>query len=85
MNNKPHEEVRGVPVMPCAWTRLFCRASSWLATGHRAPVSNTDINSWSHGELQAKLAEFGAPNMGEMKAFVDELCGGVWRSLSLAS
>ncbi len=53
--------------------------------GPPGAVSNTDINSWSHGELQAKLAEFGAPNMGEMKAFVDELCGGVWRSLSLAS
>ncbi len=53
--------------------------------GPPGAVSNTDINSWSHGELQAKLAEFGAPNMGEMKAFVDELCGGVWRTLSFDS
>uniref|UniRef100_A0A672LB81 Splicing factor 3B subunit 2-like n=1 Tax=Sinocyclocheilus grahami TaxID=75366 RepID=A0A672LB81_SINGR len=31
--------------------------------------SNVDFNAWTHGELQAKLAEFGAPNMGEMKTF----------------
>uniref|UniRef100_A0A8C2GGJ4 Splicing factor 3b, subunit 2 n=1 Tax=Cyprinus carpio TaxID=7962 RepID=A0A8C2GGJ4_CYPCA len=31
--------------------------------------SNIDINTWTHGELQAKLAEFGAPNMGEMETF----------------
>uniref|UniRef100_A0A673LW33 PSP proline-rich domain-containing protein n=1 Tax=Sinocyclocheilus rhinocerous TaxID=307959 RepID=A0A673LW33_9TELE len=47
--------------------------------------SNTDINTWTHGELQAKLAEFGAPNMGEMKTFEYELCGGVGLGLSLAA
>uniref|UniRef100_A0A673LRE5 PSP proline-rich domain-containing protein n=1 Tax=Sinocyclocheilus rhinocerous TaxID=307959 RepID=A0A673LRE5_9TELE len=47
--------------------------------------SNTDINTWTHGELQAKLAEFGAPNMGEMKTFEYELCGGVGLGLSLAT
>lgn len=31
--------------------------------------SNIDFNTWNHGELQAKLAEFGAPNMGENKTF----------------
>lgn len=31
--------------------------------------SNIDFNTWTHGELQAKLAEFGAPNMGEIKTF----------------
>uniref|UniRef100_A0A671S0I0 Splicing factor 3B subunit 2-like n=1 Tax=Sinocyclocheilus anshuiensis TaxID=1608454 RepID=A0A671S0I0_9TELE len=46
--------------------------------------SNTEINTWTHGELQAKLAEFGAPNMGEMKTFEYELCGGVWLGLPLA-
>uniref|UniRef100_A0A9J7Y9G6 Splicing factor 3b, subunit 2 n=1 Tax=Cyprinus carpio carpio TaxID=630221 RepID=A0A9J7Y9G6_CYPCA len=40
--------------------------------------SNIDINTWTHGELQAKLAEFGAPNMGEMETFEHERCGGVW-------
>uniref|UniRef100_A0A8C1NKF4 Splicing factor 3b, subunit 2 n=1 Tax=Cyprinus carpio TaxID=7962 RepID=A0A8C1NKF4_CYPCA len=38
--------------------------------------SNIDINTWTHGELQAKLAEFGAPNMGEMETFEHERCGG---------
>lgn len=48
--------------------------------------SNIDINTWTHGELQAKLAEFGAPNMGEMETFEHERCGGVWLGfLSLAS
>lgn len=46
MNNKPHEEVRGVPVIPCAWTRLFRRASSWLATGRRALIQ---IQILTHG------------------------------------
>lgn len=53
--------------------------------GPPGAVSNTDFNSWNHGELQAKLAEFGAPNMGEMNAFVDELCGGVFLSLASVS
>uniref|UniRef100_A0A8C1X6T1 Splicing factor 3b, subunit 2 n=1 Tax=Cyprinus carpio TaxID=7962 RepID=A0A8C1X6T1_CYPCA len=38
--------------------------------------SNVDFNTWTHGELQSKLAEFGAPNMGEMKTFYGGCCGG---------
>uniref|UniRef100_A0A8C1X4K9 Splicing factor 3b, subunit 2 n=1 Tax=Cyprinus carpio TaxID=7962 RepID=A0A8C1X4K9_CYPCA len=45
--------------------------------------SNIDINTWTHGELQAKLAEFGAPNMGEMETFEHERCGGVWLGVSV--
>ncbi|XP_016112502.1 splicing factor 3B subunit 2-like [Sinocyclocheilus grahami] len=35
--------------------------------------SNTAINTWTHGELQAKLAEFGAPNMGPREELIDRL------------
>ncbi|RXN19036.1 splicing factor 3B subunit 2 [Labeo rohita] len=35
--------------------------------------SNIDFNTWSHGELQAKLAEFGAPNMGPREELIDRL------------
>ncbi|XP_067255927.1 splicing factor 3B subunit 2 [Chanodichthys erythropterus] len=35
--------------------------------------SNIDFNTWTHGELQAKLAEFGAPNMGPREELIDRL------------
>ncbi|XP_016111188.1 splicing factor 3B subunit 2-like [Sinocyclocheilus grahami] len=35
--------------------------------------SNVDFNAWTHGELQAKLAEFGAPNMGPREELIDRL------------
>ncbi|XP_016347530.1 splicing factor 3B subunit 2 isoform X2 [Sinocyclocheilus anshuiensis] len=34
---------------------------------------NVDFNAWTHGELQAKLAEFGAPNMGPREELIDRL------------
>ncbi|NP_001098747.1 splicing factor 3B subunit 2 [Danio rerio] len=34
---------------------------------------NIDFNTWTHGELQAKLAEFGAPNMGPREELIDRL------------
>ncbi|XP_067117303.1 splicing factor 3B subunit 2 isoform X2 [Osmerus mordax] len=33
------------------------------------------LNSWSHPELQAKLAELGAPNMGPREELIDRLKG----------
>uniref|UniRef100_A0A8C1F3L8 Splicing factor 3b, subunit 2 n=1 Tax=Cyprinus carpio carpio TaxID=630221 RepID=A0A8C1F3L8_CYPCA len=47
--------------------------------------SNVDFNTWTHGELQSKLAEFGAPNMGEMKTFYGGCCGGVCLGFSLVT
>ncbi|XP_016418211.1 splicing factor 3B subunit 2 [Sinocyclocheilus rhinocerous] len=35
--------------------------------------SNVDFNTWTHGELQAKLAEFVAPNMGPREELIDRL------------
>uniref|UniRef100_A0A8C2E5I4 Splicing factor 3b, subunit 2 n=1 Tax=Cyprinus carpio TaxID=7962 RepID=A0A8C2E5I4_CYPCA len=35
--------------------------------------SNVDFNTWTHGELQSKLAEFGAPNMGPREELIDRL------------
>nr|XP_055051389.1 splicing factor 3B subunit 2 [Misgurnus anguillicaudatus] len=35
--------------------------------------SQLDFNAWTHGELQAKLAEFGAPNMGPREELIDRL------------
>ncbi|CAN9509322.1 unnamed protein product [Ophioblennius macclurei] len=33
------------------------------------------LSAWSHGELQAKLAEMGAPNMGPREELIDRLKG----------
>ncbi|TRY83347.1 hypothetical protein DNTS_015068 [Danionella cerebrum] len=41
--------------------------------GPQGAELNLDFNTWGHGELQAKLAEFGAPNMGPREELIDRL------------
>lgn len=38
--------------------------------GPAGSESQLDLNTWTHGELQAKLAEFAAPNIGENEPFL---------------
>lgn len=46
-----------------------CAVRIMASDGPPGSESQPDFNTWSHGDLQAKLAEFGAPNIGKNKPF----------------
>ncbi|KAI7815012.1 splicing factor 3B subunit 2 [Triplophysa rosa] len=41
--------------------------------GPPGSASQPDFNTWTHGDLQAKLAEFAAPNIGPREELIDRL------------
>lgn len=68
MDYNSHDAVRSQ--LPWSFmSKRVCAVGIMASEAPPGAESQTDFNTWSHGELQAKLAEFGAPNIGKNKHF----------------